>query len=224
MKVCILGISHAPGIFREAAAAKGIEVCAIDDYPELVHVAEDSPVMDDGTRITVAIDSLVIYALNMTEEFETPILVSSQVPPGHTRGFDSRRIYHMAETLRIKDALDRALHPEQFVIGCWNPHESLPEALLRYFAPFGCPVHRMSYESAEFSKIAINMTLAAQVDNTNRLHAAAQKCGAEWDDIVRVLKHDGRIGPRAYLTPGRWQDSKHLLRDWAWLSATQKTT
>lgn len=224
MKVSILGSSHAPNIFREAARRKGIEVCDIDDGPELVHIAEDTPVMEDGFRVTAGIDTLIIYALQMTEELETPILVSSQVPPGYTREFDCRRLYHMAETLRIKDALDRALKPEQFVIGCWDAFQSIPEALLRYFAPFGCPVHKMTYESAEFTKIAINMTLAAQVDNTNRLHDAAQKCGADWEDVVRVLQHDRRIGRYSYLTPGRWQDSKHLLRDWAWLSGIQKRT
>ena len=71
----------------------------------------------------------------------------------------------------------------------------------------------MSWEDAEFAKIAINMFLASQVDTTNRLAAAAAKVSADWGKIAVVLAHDQRIGPHAYLTPGRWQDSLHLLRD-----------
>jgi UDP-glucose 6-dehydrogenase len=72
----------------------------------------------------------------------------------------------------------------------------------------------MSYEEAEFSKIAINMTLISQVENTNKLNAYAQKHGLRWDKIQDVLMTDKRIGKESYLTPGRWQDSKHLMRDW----------
>jgi hypothetical protein len=41
----------------------------------------------------------------------------------------------------------------------------------------------------------------------------AQRVGARWEYIAKVLSMDSRIGPRAYLDPGRWQDSRHLLRD-----------
>jgi UDPglucose 6-dehydrogenase len=58
------------------------------------------------------------------------------------------------------------------------------------------------------------MTLASQVDNTNRLASAAKKCGADWESIVTILKHDKRIGPHSYLTPGDWRASKHLMRDY----------
>ena len=69
------------------------------------------------------------------------------------------------------------------------------------------------------SKIAVNMMLAAQVDTTTSLAKACKKVGANWASVSDVLMHDSRIGPRAYLTPGRWQDSKHLLRDWVTLQS-----
>jgi UDP-glucose 6-dehydrogenase len=71
----------------------------------------------------------------------------------------------------------------------------------------------MSWEEAEFSKIAVNMFLASQVDTTNRLAKVAWEVGADWDEIRKCLELDKRIGREAYLAPGRWQDSKHLLRD-----------
>ena len=140
-------------------------------------------------------------------------MLTSQVYPGFTRSL-GRPIYHMAETLRVKDAEERALHPEQFIIGCEFPERSLPAALLNYVAPFNCPVFRMTWEEAEFAKIAINMTLAAQVDSANRLSKVAEKLGVDWDVIKNVLKHDRRIGKYSYLEPGDWKKSSHLLRDY----------
>ena len=77
----------------------------------------------------------------------------------------------------------------------------------------------MTWEEAEFSKIAVNMALAAQVDYANRMSKYAEHYGADWKVVCRSLRLDKRIGPEAYLTPGRWQDSKHLLRDFYTLEA-----
>ena len=121
----------------------------------------------------------------------------------------------MAETLRMKDAMSRAIRPEQFIIGVPDPKEYvLPTEFMTYmYAHKPHAVHIMSYEEAEFAKIAINMFLAAQVDTTNRLAAAAAKVGANWGAVANALRSDSRIGPKAYLEPGRWQESRHLLRD-----------
>ena len=71
------------------------------------------------------------------------------------------------------------------------------------------------------SKIAVNMMLAAQVDATNNLSTVAKKVGADWEKVAHALALDKRIGPHAYLTPGRWQDSKHLYRDFVTLKALE---
>jgi UDPglucose 6-dehydrogenase len=124
----------------------------------------------------------------------------------------------MAETLRIKDALERAMRPEQFIFGVDDLNCSLPLVVLYYaWAHADVEVLLMTWEEAEFAKIAINMTLAAQVENTNRLAAAAEKIGADWKRVSAALKCDRRIGPHSYLEPGRWQDSSHLYRDYVTL-------
>ena len=119
----------------------------------------------------------------------------------------------------MNDAFWRAIYPEQYIVGCEYPSEALPEAYLAYLETFKCPILTMSYEEAEFAKIAINMTLISQVENTNRLADYAERKGLDWNVIKRVLKNDKRIGPYSYLTPGRWQDSKHLMRDWVSFNA-----
>jgi len=135
------------------------------------------------------------------------------VPPGCTRQHFSQNMYHQAETLRMEDAMQRALYPEMLIVGCYEVDTVIHPDYLRYLEAFDAPILKMTYEDAEFAKMAINATLVSQVLNANRLAAAADKCGADWQRVARVLRHDSRIGKYAYLTPGDPLKSKHLLRD-----------
>ena len=212
--IVFLGSSHAAKHLEEAAIRRGIEV-ARSPYtpvsPDLIFISEDTPTNERGERDLTPIRALI----DSVKHRNIPIVLTSQVPPGFTRSLGIKNIYHQAETLRIKDAAVRALHPDYIVVGyaysdCYS---TLPKAYVEYLYAFDCALRFVTYEVAEFSKIAVNMMLAAQVDATNRLATAATKVGADWNAVAQVLKLDKRIGPEAYLTPGRWQDSKHLLRD-----------
>lgn len=225
MKIAFLGTSHAAQHLSAAAAAKGFDIVPPADAP-LIFVSEDTPTDSEGRRDLDAIRQLVDHARRHMDH--ATVVITSAVPPGFTRAearaiakernpehwaLDDFPIWHQAETLRIKDAEQRALNPEMLIVGGWSRRSVIPDVYMHYLCTWGCPVLQMLYEEAEFSKIAINMCLAAQVDTTNRLAAAALKVGARWDEIKRALIHDRRIGEHAYLTPGRWQDSPHLLRD-----------
>ena len=215
MRICFLGESHAAQHLSKAAQDKGFELCGLSQSPDLVFVSEDTPTDENGVRDLEPIISLVQTALSQ----KAPIILTSQVYPGFTRACGNDRIFHQAETLRIKDAAERAAYPEMMIVGCADPKAPLPEAYGEYLRAFQCPVLKMTYESAEFAKMAINRFLISQVETTNELSSLAEKCGADWNDIKTVLQHDARIGPKAYLDPGRWQDSKHLLRDYVTLKS-----
>jgi len=212
--ICFVGTSFAPKTFRRAALIKGIKLTDDPTKASVVFVSEDTPTDNEGNRDLDIIRKLVKHIFGKTM---APIVLTSQVSPGFTRSLDLP-IWCQAETLRIKDALQRALNPEQHIFGCEDPNAPLPKALLSYLDSFPAPIFKMSYESCEFSKIAINMTLASQVENTNRLAKAAESFKAEWEDIAIVLAHDRRIGKDSYLNPGDWKQSPHLLRDWRTLN------
>ena len=213
--ICFIGTSFAPTHFKGAALKRGFTLTEYPEKADLVFVSEDTPTKE-GKRDLICIKLLIEYASDHVKKGVSFVL-TSQVPPGFTRSL-GLNIYHLAETLRVtRDSEDRALNPEQFIVGCEDPTKQLPDAFMKYLLAFECPIHKVSWEEAEFSKIAINMTLASQVDNANRLSAAAVKVGARWDVIKTILQHDKRIGPHSYLTPGRWQDSQHLLRDFVTL-------
>jgi UDPglucose 6-dehydrogenase len=203
-----LGSSFAADHLREAARKKGLPLTDDIMKASLVFVSEDTPTDKEGNRNLDLIRKLVAHAVRRSRA--APIILTSQVPVGFTRSLDITNIWHQAETLRIKDAEERANNPEQIIVGGLD--QPAPFEYLNYLDAFECPVHWMTWEEAEFSKIAINMTLISQVENTNKLWAKA--AGMDWNKIKTILQHDKRIGPHAYLDPGRWQDSPHLLRDW----------
>ena len=215
--IYFIGTSHAATHLRDAAVKKGIAIAPFIDEASVIFVSEDTKTDEYGNRDVYPIRDLVEAAL----KYHAPVVITSQVPPGFTRSFGVKNIYHQAETLRILDAEERAEFPEQIIVGGEEPFSAPYWA---YLKAFRCPINRMSWEDAEFSKIAINMFLASQVDTTNMLAAAAVKVGANWNEVANVLRHDKRIGQYAYLTPGRWQDSLHLLRDHVTLEAIRHTS
>lgn len=207
-----LGTSHAAVHLRDAAIARGVQVTTDSLLAEVIFISEDTPTDADGNRDVQPIWELVASVRHTKAQ----LVLTSQVPPGFTRSLWITDIFHQAETLRIIDAEERAFHPEQIIVG---GDARISRGYADYLTAFDCPVLRMSWEDAEFAKIAINMFLASQVETTNRLAVAAQKVGASWAQVAKVLAHDRRIGPKAYLKPGRWQDSTHLLRDHVTLEA-----
>lgn len=209
--IYFVGNSFAPTHLRAAAVKRGIPFAKSLRQAHLVFISQDTEVEAQyGQRILQPIRDLISDTREKTDGI---LVLSSQVPPGFTRAL-RMEIWHMAETLRIKDAAERAYAPEQIIIGCETTSETLPQVLLNYVQAFDCPIHQVLWEEAEFAKIAINMRLARMVENTNELAEACKRIpGCKWEVIANILMHDKRIGHHSYLSPGDWRKSKHLLRD-----------
>jgi UDPglucose 6-dehydrogenase len=150
----------------------------------------------------------------------TAAVVLSQVSPGYTRqlrtelrDLSAADFYYQVETLIFGRAVDRALHPERFIVGADDPARPLPAPLQTWHAAFGCPVLVMRLESAELAKIAINLFLVSTVATTNTLAEICEAIGADWNEIAPALRLDERIGPHAYLTPGLGIAGGNLERD-----------
>ena len=203
------GDSFAANHLRTAALKRGLTFARKLESAHLVFIAQDTPILKDGKRDLEPIRKLIDeVAGRATGE----LVLTSQVPPGFTRSL-KLDIYHQAETLRIKDAAARALRPEYICVGCREPDKPLPTVYLNYLQVWNYPLFQVSWEAAEFSKIAVNMTLASQVENTNRLVEACKMLSISWPRVAEILATDSRISRYSYLQPGKWQDSPHLLRD-----------
>ncbi len=183
---------------------------------DVVYVAPDVATDDAGASDLGPLRAL-IAAVEPALKEDAAMVVLSQVPPGFTRGLaraDARTFYQV-ETLIFGRAIERALHPERFIVGCAEPLLPLPPALAAFLGAFGCPVLQMRYESAELSKIAINFFLVASISAANTLAELAEHIGADWSEIVPALRLDKRIGQHAYLAPGLGIAGGNLERDLA---------
>jgi UDPglucose 6-dehydrogenase len=183
---------------------------------DLAYVAADVPTDDTGASDLGPIRSLIeVVAGGLPSG--APLVVLSQVPPGFTRsvpGPPEQRFYQV-ETLIVGRAVDRALTPERFIVGCADPSQPLPRSLAAYLGAFGCPILPMRYESAELAKISINVCLVASISAANTLAELCERVGADWSEIVPALRLDRRIGAAAYLAPGLGIAGGNLERDLA---------
>src|SRR5205823_4337407 len=115
------------------------------------------------------------------------------------------------ENLRLGKALDCFRKPERIVVGC---RDSQTQAVLQtLLAPFCGNIVWMSVESAEMTKHAVNAFLATSVTFINELARICEAVGADAKEVERGLKSEGRIGPKAYLSPGAAFAGGTLARD-----------
>jgi len=181
---------------------------------DVIYVAPDVPTSDHGASDLKPINSLLEQIFAAVHP-DAVVVVLSQVPPGFTRARQraERILYYQVETLIFGRAVERALQPERFIVGCADPAQPLPVAYRIFLEAHGCPILPMRYESAELAKIAINMCLVASLSAANTLAELCEKIGADWSEIVPALKLDRRIGPHAYLAPGLGIAGGNLERD-----------
>lgn len=183
---------------------------------DVVYVAPDVPTDDEGRSDLAGIDAL----LTMVQAGLRPdaiLVVLSQVPPGFTRARQKPglNLYYQVETLIFGRAIERALHPERYIVGSPDPAKPLPPAFKDWLESFACPVLVMRFESAELAKIAINCCLVSSISVANTLAELCEGIGAAWHEIAPALKLDRRIGPYSYLTPGLGIAGGNLERDLA---------
>lgn len=201
--------SHGKGI-RFSAEASSLKEC------DLIVFSLDIPTDNNNCSDLAPLSELVREVVACVGP-RTAFVILSQVPPGFTRSI-SRNIqgspfFYQVETLVFGVAVERALQPERFIVGCSDPTEDLPLPFKTYLELFDCPILKMRYESAELAKIAINMFLISSVSMTNTLAEICEAVGADWSEIIPTLRLDKRIGPHAYITPGLGISGGNLERD-----------
>jgi UDPglucose 6-dehydrogenase len=183
---------------------------------DVIYVAPDVTTDDQGQSDLSDLNNLLNTVFSNSSE-ENLIVILSQVPPGFSRSkvIDNRSIFYQVETLIFGQAINRALHPERYIIGSLNPTAELPIPYRFFLESHDCPILVMRYESAELAKISINMCLVSSVTTANTLAELCEQIGADWSEIVPALKLDRRIGQYAYLSPGLGISGGNLERDLA---------
>ncbi|WP_374631499.1 nucleotide sugar dehydrogenase [Ferrovibrio sp.] len=202
-------------LFREHAARLqfSAEAAALAKA-DIVYIAADVPT-DDAGRSDLSPIVALIETADRVIRADALLVVLCQVPPGFTRALKRApdRLYYQVETLVFGQAVERAMKPERYIVGCARPEAGIAPALAEYLQAFNCPLLPMRYESAELAKISINCCLVASVSVANTLAEICEKIGADWSEIAPALKLDRRIGPYSYLSPGLGIAGGNLERD-----------
>ena len=208
-----------PGLDDAVAKSSNLKFSSsLDDVREadVVYVAPDVPTDDQGAADFRPVRALVeIIYPHLTPD--AVMVVLSQVQPGFSTslGLLGDKLFYQVETLVFGQALDRALNPERFIVGCADPEKPLPEVLLGVLSAYDCPILPMRYESAELAKIAINCCLVGSVTIANTLAELCESIGANWSEIVPALRLDKRIGQYSYIAAGLGIAGGNLERDLA---------
>lgn len=188
---------------------------------EIVWIAFDTPV-NDRDEADVDFVRRQVDQIGPNLQPGTIVLISSQVPAGFTQ--ELRRapwaggihFGYSPENLRLGKAIEVFRHPERVILGVSD--ESIKAKLTELFAPFSNRIEWMSIESAEMTKHAINAFLATSVTFANELARLCEAVGANAKEVERGLKSEGRIGPKAYLSPGGAFAGGTLARDLRFLT------
>jgi UDPglucose 6-dehydrogenase len=186
----------------------------------LIYFSQDVPTDDDNQSQLDALPERIERVAEIAANGAI-LVVLSQVPPGFTRRIADRvrrsrpdlTVIYQVETLIFGRAVERAMQPERFIIGCADPDVPLQDRYTGFLDAFQCPLLPMRYESAELAKISINMFLVSSVTTANTLAEMCEAIGADWSEIAPALKLDSRIGPHAYLAPGLGISGGNLERD-----------
>ncbi|MBM3256782.1 MAG: UDP-glucose/GDP-mannose dehydrogenase family protein [Candidatus Liptonbacteria bacterium] len=185
-----------------------------------IWITFDTPV-DDQDEVDI---SVVVEAVEKAAPFlrdNVLVGVSSQLPVGTSKKLcelirAARPELHFEyvyspENLRLGDAVKCFLEPGRVVLG-GDTSEALARAT-EIFAPLKVEIVSMSVPSAEMAKHALNAFLATCISFTNDLADVSGKMGGDIEDVIRALKSDPRVGPKAYLFAGLGFSGGTLARD-----------
>jgi UDPglucose 6-dehydrogenase len=180
----------------------------------------DTPVDDDDEVDVSSAREAIQKAIPHLKD-GVVIAVSSQLPVGTSKQLVEKiraarpelkfEYFYSPENLRLGDAVRCFMEPGRVVLGADTPPAfQHARALL---APLNAEVIAMSVASAEMAKHALNAWLATSISFTNELADVCEKVGADVEDVVKALKSDPRVGPKAYLFAGLGFSGGTLGRD-----------
>ena len=181
---------------------------------EIIYVSLDIKTDKNGISDLKDIDKLLKQFKKCYNDNQI-LIILSQVPPGFTRKLiaNFKQLFYQVETLIFGEAVNRSLNPERLIVGTCNNDFSIPKNYRKLLKTYNCPINIMSYESAELTKISINLFLISSVATTNTISSLCEKIGADWNDIIPSLRMDKRIGRYAYLRSGLGISGGNLERD-----------
>ncbi len=184
---------------------------------EVIYVIVPTPSMPDGTFNTSFLEDVISEIINVDFCCKDKLLViTSTVLPGDTRlkliskvtnikgSISDINFCYSPEFIALGSVLNDLKNPDFLLVGEEQPKtaDKHVEAMMTIINDKDLPIRRMSIESAEMAKIAINSYITAKISFANAIGLTAdsiENCCA--DDVLSAIGSDTRIGKK-YLNKG----------------------
>lgn len=191
---------------------------SIEDLPkklDYLWVTYDTPVNDnDHSNVDFVLRNVkkVISKINI----RTKIIISSQLPAGTIRQFKNKNklsfdFIVIPENLRLGSSVTSFFTQDRLVIG--RESKRLEPKLKKLLTPICSNLIFMKIESAEMTKHSINSFLAMSISFANEIASLCEIVDADYREVEKGIKSEGRIGDKAYLSAGGPFAGGTLARD-----------
>lgn len=176
---------------------------------EYIVLAVNTPPQGNGEANLAAVKA-ALHDLTPLLEQHAVVVTRSTVPVG-TNGWIARTlrgerpglavdVVSNPEFLREGHGVADFMRPDRIVIGAGD--RPAAERVAALYRGIECPVVLTDLETAEVAKYAANAYLATSISFMNEIANICERTGADVSVVSHALALDGRIGPRAYLSPG----------------------
>jgi len=193
----------------------------------IIFFLHDVPYDNEGIIDLTIIDHLLNESIPHFSNCVEFVLMS-QVPVGFTRNLkeqlkkyhpgNSLHLTYCLQTLTIGKSLEWFEDPDRIVLGLADSSKKISTILLSVFEHLNCMIEYVSYESAELTKEAIQLKLAASVSFINTISDLCESLGADIREVTDVIKLDKRFSPYDYWRPGLGFAGGHIERGLATLN------
>ena len=164
--------------------------------------------------------------LNLKFQNKTYLIISSQINPELVKDLKKQisknkniKIFYFVDTLKMGEALEKFLNPNQIIIGGEKEEE---KNILKLFQKFRSKKFYVSFNEAIITKMAINIYLSFSVTFANIIDDICRQYDSKYFKIIQPLKNDERIGRSAYINPSLGFSGGHLERDLFYLNEISK--
>ena len=164
--------------------------------------------------------------LNLKFEEKTYLIISSQINPEVINNLKKKihiskniKIFYLVDTLKMGEALDKFLKPDQIIIG-GDKYEK--KNILKLFKKFKTKKFYVDLNEAIITKMAINIYLSFSVTFANFIDDLCRQYASNYFKIINPLRNDNRIGQNSYINPSLGFSGGHLERDLFYLREISK--
>lgn len=219
---------HEPGL--EELLARNMEEERLTFTTDLVAAVKDClsimfcvnpPVDENGLVDTSELLSLAVEVAKCMPGYRL-FINKGACPPGTAAALETTFAAHTRQPfdvivnpdfLKAGKAIDDFMQPDRVVVGCEDVR--VQELIREIYSPFlrtGRPILFVKKASAEMSKYATNVMLAARISLMNQFADICAAVGADISEVREGLASDARIGS-TFLFPGLGYGGIHLPGD-----------